>query len=285
MFFMRNAISSLALLLISTQASAELEIIELRHRSVDEILPVIRPLLDSDGVASGMNNRLILRTSAHNIGQIRKMLESIDIAPRLLKITVMHDVDNETVARLTEVSGNVGLGREARINLPGSGDNSGLNVESVHGSDRLKARVISTVTTGEERNTQQLQVLEGSRALVRSGRSIPVPQRMVIYNQSGARVIESTQHQEVSSGFYVLPRVSGEQVTLEISAQNDALMPDNQMIRIQRTSSTLSGRLGAWLEVGESGRQTESDDAAVSSRGASRTREKRSMLIRVDEIR
>jgi len=29
------------------------------------LLPIVRPLLDKDGVASGMNYQLILRTSPH----------------------------------------------------------------------------------------------------------------------------------------------------------------------------------------------------------------------------
>src|SRR3989338_8309862 len=218
---MKNILASLLLLLFSAPVFAELEVIALKHRSAEEVLPIIRPLLDKEDVASGMNYQLILRTSPHNLGKIRKLPESIDVAPRSLKITVMQNVDSETVARLTEVSGNVGLSREARVSVPGNGNSSGLNVELGQGRDRLKAHVISTRSIEDDRKTQQLQVLEGSRALVHSGQSVAVPQRQVIQNQWGTRVIDSTQYQEVGSGFYVLPRVNGERVTLEISAQNE----------------------------------------------------------------
>jgi len=265
----------------------ELEIIALQHRSAEEVLPVIRPLLDKGDVASGMNYQLILRTSPRNLEQIRKLLESIDVAPRRLKITVMQDVDSETVARLTEVSGSVGLGGGARVIVPGSGDDSGLNVEIGQGQDRLRARVTSTRSLEDARNTQQLQVLEGNRALVRSGQSVPIPQRQVIHDRWGTRVIDSTQYQEAGSGFYVLPRVQGDRVTLEISAQNDAFVPgsgDQPTVRVQQTSSTVSGRLGEWLEVGGLGQQKDHDDATLSTRGTSRTREQRSVLIRVEEV-
>jgi hypothetical protein len=279
----------MALLLLPKLAWAgELEIIPLKHRSAEEVLPIIRPLLDQGDAASGMNYQLILRTSPRNLEQIRKLLESIDVAPRRLKITVMQNVDSETVKRLTEVSGNVGLSRNARIAAPGSGDNSGLNVELGQGQDRLKARVTSTRSLEDERNTQQLQVLEGNRALVRSGQSVPVPQRQVIQDRWGTRVIDSTQYQEVNSSFYVLPRISGERVTLEISVQNDALVPgsgDQPTVRVQQASSTVSGRLGEWLEVGGLGQQKNNDDSTISTRGASRTREQRSVLIRVEEIK
>ena len=288
---MKNLFCRIGMLLLLSPQLAwanELEIIALRHRSAEEVLPVIRPLLDKNAVASGMNYQLILRTSPRNLEQIRKLLESIDVAPRRLKITVMQNVDSETVARLTEVSGNVGLSREARIVVPGSGDNSGLNVELGQGQDRLKARVASTRSAEDERNTQQLQVLEGNRALVRSGQSVPVPQRQVIQNQWGTQVIDSTQYQEAGSGFYVLPRISGDRVTLEISTQNDAFVPGSSsqpVVRVQQASSTVAGRLGEWLEVGGLGQQTNNDDSTISTRGTSRTREQRTVLIRVEEVK
>lgn len=285
---MKNIFAGLALLLFSAPAFAELEIIPLRHRSAEEVLPIIRPLLDKEDVASGMNYQLILRTSPHNLAQIRKLLESIDVAPRSLKITVMQNVDSETVARLTEVSGNVGLSRDARVSVPGSGNNSGLNVEMEQGRDRLKTHVVSTRSLEDDRKTQQLQVLEGSRALVHSGQSVAVPQRQVIQNQWGTRVIDSTQYQEVGSGFYVLPRVNGDRVTLEISAQNDSVVPgsgDQPTMRIQQTSSTVSGRLGEWLEIGGIGQQKSNDGSTISTRSTSQLREQRSVLIKVEEIK
>lgn len=284
---MKNILASLALLLFALPACAELEIIALKHRSAEEILPVIRPLLDKGDTASGMDYQLILRTSPHNLGQIRKLLESIDVAPRRLKITVMQDVDSETVARLTEVSGNVGLGRDARVVVPGSNDGSGLSVEAGRGQDSLKARVISTRSLEDRHNTQQLQVLEGNQALVHSGQSVPVTQHQVIRDQRGTRVVDSTQYRDVRSGFYVLPRISGDRVTLEISARDDALVQGNgnqPTLRVQQTSSTVSGRLGEWLEVGWTGRQQDSGGSTISTRGASAAREQRSVLIRVEEV-
>lgn len=286
---MKNLICriGMTLLLSPFAVAGELEVIALKHRSAEEVLPVIRPLLDKNDAASGMDYQLILRTSPRNLEQIKKLLESIDVAPRRLKVTVMQNVDSETVARLTEVSGNVGLGREARVVVPGSGDSGGPNVELGQGQDRLKAGVASTRSLEDRRNTLQLQMLEGSRALVRSGQSVPVPQRQVIRDRWGTRVIDSMQYQEVSSGFYVLPRISGDRVTLEISAQNDALAPgsgERSDVRVQQTSSTVSGHLGEWLEVGGLGQQKEHDDSTLSTHGASRSREQRSVLLRVEEV-
>src|SRR3989338_1817384 len=161
----------MVLLLSPVAAAGELEIINLRHRSAEDVLPVIRPLLEKGDVASGINYQLILRTSPQNLEQVKKLLESIDVAPRRLKITVLQNADSETIARLTGVSGNIGLSREVRVAVPDSGGGSGLNVELGQGQDRLKAKVSSARALEDERNTQQLQVLEGNRALVRGGQS------------------------------------------------------------------------------------------------------------------
>jgi len=277
----------MALLLSPLASAAELEIINLRHRSAEDVLPVIRPLLNEGDVASGMNYQLILRTSPHNLEQIRKLLESVDVTPRRLRISVLQNADSETVARLTGVSGNIGLSREARIAVPESGNGGGLNVELGAGQDRLRAKVLSSRVLEDERNAQHLQVLEGNRALVRSGQSVPVPQRQVIQDQWGTRVIDSTQYQEADSGFYVLPRVNGDRVTLEVSAQNDAFVPgsgDQPAVRVRQTSSTVSGRLGEWLEVGGSGQHKTSDSSTISTRGTSRMQDQYSVLIKVEEI-
>ncbi len=277
-----------ALLFISLSVPAnELEVIVLKHRSAEEVLPIIRPMLDPDAVASGMNYRLFVRTSPRNLEQIKKLLDSIDTAPRRLKITVMQNVDSETVARMTGVSGSVGIGNHARVIVPDSGGHDGVAIDARRGRDRLTARLSDTRTLEDDHKTQQLQVLEGNRALVRSGENVPVPQRQVIRHPWGTEVIDSTQYQEVSSGFYVLPRVNGDRVTLEISAQNDSLdrsgegYPDTH---IQRTSTIVSGRLGEWLEVGGLNQQSNSGDSTLTARSASQVREQRNVLIKVEEV-
>lgn len=250
-------------LLFSIAAIAnELEIINLKHRSAEELLPIIQPLLGKDEVASGMNYQLILRASPHNIAQIRRLLEGIDTMPRRLKITVMQDVDSDTVERLVGVSGRVSLGRGVQAG----------------------ASIASTRSLDDDRKTQQLQVLEGNRAFVRSGQSVPVQQQV---NSGWGTQVTTTQYRDVLSGFYVLPRVNGDNVTLEINSQNDSVAPnriDTPATRIQSTSSTVSGRLGEWIELGGSGQQSSVDTSSITVRSTSRQNEQRSVLIRVEEV-
>ena len=275
------------LAVLSPQVWAELEVITLQHRSVEDVLPIVRPLLDKDGVASGMNSQLILRTSPRNLAEIRMLLESIDTTPRRLKITVMQNVDNETVSRLTEVSGSVGLGRDARVSVPGGADNAGLTVETGQGANRARARIYSTRSLEDDRKTQQIQVLEGNRALISVGQSVPVMQRQVVQSPWNTQVVDSTQYRDVASGFYVLPRVNGDRVTLEISAQNDTLAPNSgnpPTTRVQQVNTTVSGRLGEWLVLGDTSRQTADNAATLSTRNISNAHERRNTLLKVEEV-
>lgn len=280
---MKRLLIMLVFLLLAASAGGnELEIINLRHRSAEELLPIIRPLLNQDEMASGMDYQLILRASPHNIAQIKRLLEGIDTLPRSLKITVMQDVDSETVARLTEFSGSVGLGRNARLTAQG-----GVNAGTGPGADSLNARIVSTRQLEDDRKTQQLRVLEGNRALVRSGQNIAVPQRQVVQTPWGTQVVETTQYRDVASGFYVLPRVHGDTVTVEISTQNDSLAPGQNTYpttRIQNTSGTVSGRLGEWMTLGGVNQQSNTDSSTITTRSTSRLNEQRNVLIKVENV-
>lgn len=276
------------LALLPASAWAELEVITLQHRSVEEILPVVRPLLDKNGVASGMNNQLILRTSPRNIAEIRKLLEKIDTAPRRLRITVLQDVDSATMQRLTEVSGSVGAGDSGRVTVSPLEGNAGMTVDAGGGENQVRGRVYSTRSQADDRKRQQVTVLEGRRALIRIGESVPVQQQQVVVSPWQTQVIDNTQYRDVTSGFYVLPRISGDRVTLEVTAQNDALSPDattgNPATRMQNVTTTVSGRLGEWLVLGDVSQQGNDDNSSVSAHTTSSKQERRNILLKVEEM-
>jgi hypothetical protein len=97
---MRTGCKALALLLLFTPALANaqgtLEIIPLRHRTVEQVLPVLRPLLEPGGALSGQSNQLFVRTSASNLAEIRAALAAIDTPLRRLQILVRFERDAES---------------------------------------------------------------------------------------------------------------------------------------------------------------------------------------------
>ncbi len=100
----------------------------------------------------------------------------------------------------------------------------------------------SSVTTGTA-SFRTLLVQDGSPAYVETGES--VNQEIVGTGPYGVTVTPG--HMEAKRGFYVLPRLSGNRVTLRISAVMDRPLSGNMEIR--RFSTRVSGKLGDWLEI------------------------------------
>ena len=127
-------------------AAQALEIIPLRHRTADQVLPALRALLEPGATLSAHGNQLIVRTSPANLAELRRALDAIDRPARRLQISVRFDSAGQ------EARGD--LGAAARV------DNRG-------------ARVVVTgrqsAGTGGERVDQRVQVLDGGRALIYSG--------------------------------------------------------------------------------------------------------------------
>lgn len=286
---MRALLLSFVLMISSTTQllALELEVVQLHHRSVDEVLPLIRPLLAEDEVANGMGYQLILRTSPETLAQIKQVLASVDSAPRRLRISVIQDVDQATLARMRAVSGSVRLGNNARLDVPGSVNQNGANVQLQRGGDSLNAHIEDRDSHTQDHKTQQVSVLEGGRAFIRVGQTVPMPQRQIIQHPWGTEVVEQTQYQDVSSGFYVSPRLRGDNVTLDISAQNDSLgnMQGNYPVQnVQRAATTLSGRLGEWLEMGGVSQHQENRNDSLTSHSRTQSDDDRNVYIKVEEI-
>ncbi len=273
------------LLLLPLAASGQTvtEVIPLQHRSSDEIIPVLQPLLDKQGAISGMQGQLIVRTTPSNLREIKRLLTEIDTAPRRLIITVKQDVDRATEQRLRGTSGSSDAAG-ARVTIAGSESGQTVEAGQKQGGGQ-KARVLSSRSLESDRNTQHVQVLEGSSAFIRSGQSLPQPTRGLIYSPQGdVRVIENTQMRNAVTGFSVLPHVHGDEVTLEVSPQRDK--PNMQTpgsIDIQQMGTTVSGKLGEWIELGGVGQGQADQAGTTAARSIQTAGQQRKVLIKVEQ--
>jgi len=269
--------------------STVLEVIPLHYRMAEEVIPIIQPMLAREGSVSGFQGQLIVRTTPANLEEIKRILASLDTAPRQLVITVRQESDVERSRSSAEVSGSVG-GDHGRVTIPGSGDTRGGNVVLRDGDDRLRVNVLEGSGSERDRSEQTVRVMEGREAFVSVGRSVPVRERQVQRTVVGGRVVEqvveSAQYRDVASGFYVLPRVSGDRVTLDVSSQRESLSRRQAgSVNVQSLVTTLSGRLGEWMEIGGVGRDASGQQAVLLGRSATSSRDSRRVLIKVDETR
>lgn len=229
-----------------------LEVIALRYRPVEQVLPVLQPLVAPGGTLTGMNNQLIVRTTPKNLAELKAVLARIDTRPRRLMISVRQDAD---------------VDREA----------SGARPARVWRSDGSRAANIA----------QQVQVIEGGRALIRIGESTPVRTRQYVgQGADGRAYYEAREYRDTDRGFVVVPRLNGEEVTLELSATADTLRaPRTGAVDVQRVQTTLSGRLGEWIEVAGIGEDAVEGDSDILASTREARRESRRVLLKVDEIR
>src|ERR1700752_1999939 len=83
---------------VASQASGQgaLEIIALRHRTADQVLPALRPLMEPGATLTGQGTQLIVRTSPANLAELMRALEAIDRPSRRLQISVRYDDQMES---------------------------------------------------------------------------------------------------------------------------------------------------------------------------------------------
>ncbi len=270
-----------------------LEVIALRYRTAEQVIPVLKPLLDRSGTLSGMQNQLIVRTTPANLAELKQVLATLDAQPRQLMITVRQDAVLERERTQADVSARV-TGSNAAAAIPGSTTAGGATVTVQRGDDIVRGRIDSTRALDADRNTQSVRVLEGSSAFIRAGQSVPVPQRQVVRTLVNGQIVErygsAVEYRDVTTGFYVVPRLAGDRVTLEINPQRDTLANPEQnlprgSVNIQQAATTVSGRLGEWIEVGGIVQGVTNQQTAILGSTRELARDNRQILLKVDEIR
>jgi len=267
----------LALAIVAQAQQTVLEVIELNHRSADQVIPMLKPLLAPGGTISGMQNRIIVRTTPQNLAELRKVLDVVDAMPRKLFISVRQQSAASGIGSETEVSGSIGNDR-ARVAVPGTGSNQGGNVVIRRGNDQVRGRVSQSQSTATDSGVQTLQVLEGNEAFIQIGQSVPV-------RTQSAQGSETVQYRDAGAGFYVRPRVSGNQVTLSISTRRDSVAdPSTGAINVQHVDTVVSGRLGEWLELGGIARESVQRDSGTVYRRSVTGQDDRRVFLKVEMI-
>jgi hypothetical protein len=242
-------------------AQYPLEIIPLRHRTADQVIPALEPLLDQGATLSGQSGQLFVRTSPENVVELRRALEAIDTPARRLQILVRFEGGADAASRDVSASGFL--------------SNRGSQIELRAGDAR----------TGEtERIDQRVQVLDGGQAFIATAQSRPVPQRQLIQTPVGVVPQQTMVVQQAQTGFLVVPRVTGQTVTMEIAPQRESLGPGGT-VQSQRAVGTVSGSLGEWFELGGLAESGANDARGIGTASQARSSGSRSVWVKVEELR
>jgi hypothetical protein len=117
---------------------------------------------------------------------------------------------------------------------------------------RVEVRGDDSQARGFERIDQRVAALDGGRATIMTGRV-----------------------EEMTSGFEVVPRVVGDSVTMQIYSSHAGSTA---------ASSTVSGRLGEWFELGAIAVNASRDQHSIGSARERNRMETRRILVKVEAI-
>lgn len=248
-------------LLVSTVQAESITTIQLRNRPAAEVIPVIEPMLGAGDAISGQGFKIFLRSSPQTLAQVKDMIAALDVASKMLQVSVFQG----STRGLREL----GFGGNIRIE---NGDVSGS---------------ISTTSTQKRLQDQpihQVRVIEGREAYIETGQQIPY--------FSGSHWIArkreiggGIEYKDVISGFYVLPRIHGDDVTLQISPFKNSLKNANDGgIATQSASTTITGRVGQWLLIGGVSEQLKRAQSGTGSQISTRSRNNESIWIKADLV-
>lgn len=258
----------LMLLAGSALAAEQFRMITLQHRLARDLVPVIEPLVGPEGSVRAIDRHLLVTASPERLAQIESVIERLDVTRRNVRITVSHGSDAQMQQRGTAVSGTVRAG-DVEVSVPPAAD-EGVRLDVYDDNRRLF-----------ERGSEFLTVLDGERAYIRSGQIVPFTEQWLIWTRRYAVVQQTTVFREVTTGFAVRPRYSGEQVELEITPRIAALSQTGY-IDFEALSTIVSVQPGVWFDLGATMHGRDEVSRAILASGSHQERRKLVLRIKVD---
>ena len=233
------AISLLIICAIASAADSQVVTIQIKSRPAASMVDAVRPILGQEGSVSAFHDKLIVKGTPEQIATVRAMLNEIDRPARRLIIEVRQ------ASQIAQSTRDFGYGvntGDVRIGRAPPGSDAQVRYQDIR-------------TRGSGDSLQRVQALDGRPALIRAGQSVPVYQTQQYIGPWGVSQGYEVQYRDTSSGFYALPRVHGNQVTVEIYQQSER-PADSGRFNIQQASSMLRGKLGQWMTLGSVGGET-----------------------------
>jgi type II secretory pathway component GspD/PulD (secretin) len=229
----------LAYLTGSAWAEPQFRIFTLQHRFGQDLLSAVKPLVGADGTASAVDNHLLIQAAPERISAIEETIARLDTELRMLRIRVKHHRITEKSDRALDVSGSARHG-DVRVRLP---QQNGRSAEGV----RIDIR--QSDTSVSENADEHLSVLEGRRAVIAVGKSVPFTEYWLVLSQRYAHFQQTIRYRDITTGFSVLPRPMGEEVEIEIMPRIAHLASDG-VIEFQELATTVRVPRGNWVDLG-----------------------------------
>jgi hypothetical protein len=280
----RGAILLLMGLAFAAQAATQLEIIELHNRPAAEIIPLVQPFVGPEGTVTGQGYKLIVKATPANMAEVKKIVASLDAAKQQLVISVSQTRQRTDSHEGAGVGGRITSGDVSVKTAPPPG-RGGVSIIAGDDDSKVKARIYSTKERDDSGGVQRIRTQEGEPAFIQVGQAIPLPQRSVTHGVYGTTVQDSVEYKSVTTGFYVIALVSGDNVTLKISPQQERLSREGGgRIDVSRAHTSVRGKLGEWIDIGGASQQTIGNASGTVYSTQDRSRLNQSIWLKVDAV-
>lgn len=250
-------------------AETEFKIITLQHQFAENLLPIISPMVGADGTATGMRNQLILRASPERMRDIEAAVQQLDIARVNRRITINSSNQSQSQLNHTEARGRVNIDNITIRNDRHARTNSGNII------------VERNRNNAQKNSSQFLNVLDGERAFIQVGQSIPFTQDWVTIARRYVQIERTTGWREVATGFAVRPRTIGNQIELEITPRI-ANLNNQGAIDFEELSTTLRVSLNEWVDIGGTMQNRDEISRKILGLQNSASHQHSSLMIKVD---
>jgi hypothetical protein len=242
------------------------EVIQLRSETAERLLPLLQPVAPEGVGMTGRGAQLIVRGTDAELQELQGLLEQLDRPPRRLLISLGTRIDSDASSRQDS----------ATIRLGNSSD-------EVAGAVELRS--YGTQDRNDRSILQRVQTIDGQPAFIASGAEVIFPLQALVSTPAGAVVGNVSQTVSATTGFYVLARVNGTEVQLELALRREDLLPGAAGVSGQGLSSSVAGTLGSWIDVGGASTEFESRTGNGRQFGTRALRnESERMAVRVDEL-
>ena len=240
----------LGLVLLAFQARAQsMTVIELENRPAAEVILIVQPMLKPGDAISGEGFKIFLRASPDTRAGVQDMVELLDAALKILEVSVFQGSarDLRRLAGSASVqidSGNI----QVDVGDEGDADAAGRARFSTAGGSATVSGS-STQSSLRDAPVHRVRVTEGTEAYIETGQQIPYFFNTAVFGvRSYAAGVE---YRNAVTGFYVLPRVRGENVVLDVSPYKSSRIDSGRNdVAALSAATTITGRIGEWLMIG-----------------------------------
>lgn len=252
-------------------AATEFKIITLQYRFAEDLVPIIQPLVGADGSVTGIQNQLLIRTRSDKMANIEQIVSTLDVERKNLKITVRRQ------SSLNSASDGVIVNGRRRIGNVEVGTRRFPN----NATDGVQIGIENSQINSQSNSNQFINVIDGERAFIRVGQSVPFTQQWVILTNRYINAQKTTEFVDVSTGFAVRPRSIGNQVEVEITPRI-AKLNQSGFIDFEELTTVVRVSKGEWLDIGGIMQQKDEVSRAILSRQNGNLNEGSSLSIRVE---